>query len=70
MVHHREIKHLDVLRGRLSMGLDGYLQTEILMRPPWVPIPMIPEEKIDCRPGEHPEIRFFVRDAQVARCLY
>jgi hypothetical protein len=58
------------LTRKLSLGLDGYLQAEILMRLPWVPIPMNPQEKIVCRPGERPELLFFNSETQIGRCLY
>ncbi len=55
--------------GKLSLGLDGYLQVEVLMRPPWVPI-LNPQKRVVCRTGERPELRFFVSETQVGRCLY
>jgi hypothetical protein len=58
------------LSETLSLGLDGYLQSEILMRPPWVPIPMNPDEKIVCRRGEGPELLFFIGQRLVGRCVY
>ena len=58
------------LAEKLSVGLDGYLQTEILMRPPWVPIPMNAEERIVCRTGERPELLFFLGEREIGRCLY
>ena len=56
--------------GKLSMGLDGYLQAEVLLRPPWVPILISREERVVCRTAERPELLFFIGERQVGRCLY
>jgi len=58
------------LTRKLSLGLDGYLQAEILMRPPWVTIPINPEERVVCRTAERPELLLFTGGRQVGRCFY
>jgi hypothetical protein len=58
------------LTGKLSLGLDGYLQAEILMRPPWIPRPTENGEAIVCRTGEQSEILFSIGDKTMGRSVY
>jgi len=63
-------QRFQTLAGKLFLGLDGYLQTEILMRPPWVPRPTENKEKPVCRIGERPELLLSIGDKPIARSLY